>query len=81
MSINHSDRCWWAVFIKEVRKAFMRNDIELKAYLYEQYERHMAQRLSREYHHYKRLDFQELKSKGLIDRRLGYYDWLAEHLY
>lgn len=79
MAINHSDKCWWKAFCQEVKRAFRRNDLELKAYLYGLYERHMAQRQSREYHYYKRLDYQELKSKDLIDKRLGYYDWLKQN--
>ena len=81
MAINHSDRCWWRTFCDDVRRAFRRNDLEMKAYLYEAYERHMHKRLMREYQYYKQIEYNELKAKGLIDKRLGYYDWLNDSCY
>lgn len=79
MAINHSDKCWWRIFGQEVKRAFKRDDFEKKVHLYELYERHMHQRLMREYHYYKHLEYNALKAKGLIDRRLGYYDWLEDN--
>ena len=49
------------------------------AYLYTLYECHMRKRLMREYHYYKRLDYEALRRKGAIDRRLGFYDWLEDN--
>ena len=79
MVINHTDKCWWRTFCQEVKRAFKRDDFEKKVHLYELYERQMNQRLMREYHYYKRLEYNALKAKGLIDGRLGYYDWLEDN--
>ena len=76
MTINHSDRCWWRSFCHEVKRAFKQNNLEQKAYLYTLYECHMHKRLMREYCHYKRLDYEALRRKGAIDRRLGFYEWM-----
>lgn len=81
MSINHSDRCWWRSFCHDVKRAFKRNDLEQKAYLYMLYERQMHQRLMREYYHYKRLDFENLRNKGLISKGIDFYDWLKDNRY
>ena len=53
----------------------------MKARLYELYERHMTERLMREYYYYKRLDFEELKAKGKLDRRADFYDWVKKNPY
>jgi hypothetical protein len=63
---------------RERESAFRKNDLEMKAFLYEAYERHMHKRRMREYQYYKRIEYSELKAKGLIDQRLGYYGWLNE---
>lgn len=57
MAINHTDKCWWKTFCQEAKRAYRRKDIETMAHLYELYEQHMHQRLMREYHYYKRLDY------------------------
>ena len=79
MAVNHRDKCWWKAFGQEARRAYKRKDIEMMAHMYELYEQHMHQRLMREYHYCKHLEYDELKAKGLIDRRLGYYDWLEDN--
>ena len=53
----------------------------MKARLYELYERHMTERLMREYYYYKRLDFEELKAEGKLDRRADFYDWVKKNPY
>ena len=45
------------------------------------YERQMRQRLMREYYHYKRLDFENLRNKGLISKGIDFYDWLKDNRY
>lgn len=81
MAINHTDKCWWKTFCQEAKRAYRRKDIETMAHLYELYEQHMHQRLMREYHYYKRLDYEALRRKGAIDRRLDYYEWLKDNPY
>lgn len=76
MIINHSDKCWWKAFGEETKRAFRRNDLKMKAHLYELYERQMNQRRMREYHYYKTQEYNALKAKGMIGKRLGFYDWL-----
>ena len=81
MSINHSDRCWWRSFGEDVKRAFRRNDLEAKAHLYELYERHMTQRLMREYYYYKRLDYEDLRNQGLVSKGVDFFDWLKDNRY
>lgn len=78
MTIKHSDRCWWKAFGEATKRAFRRNDLEQKAYLYALYERHMHERFMREYLHYKQLEYDELRTKDLIEKRLGFFDWLEK---
>ncbi len=70
MTINHSDKGWWKAFGEATKRAFRRNDLEQKAYLYALYERHMHERFMREYLHYKQLEYDELKAKGLIEKKM-----------
>ena len=76
MAINHCDKGWWQSFCQEVKRAFRRNDFEMKVHLYVLYERQMNQRWIREYNYYKQMEYNALKAKGLIEKRLGFYDWL-----
>ena len=76
MTINHSDKGWWKAFGKATKRAFRRNDLNMKVHLYELYERQMNQRWIREYNYYKQMEYNALKAKGLIEKRLGFYDWL-----
>ena len=81
MCVNHQDKGWWKAFCQETKRAFKKNDLQMKARLYELYERHMTERLMREYYYYKRLDFEELKAKGKLDRRADFYDWVKKNPY
>ena len=44
MCVNHQDKGWWKAFCQETKRAFKKNDLQMKAHLYELYERHMNQR-------------------------------------
>ena len=79
MAINHSDKGWWHSFCQEVKRAFRHNDFDMKVHLCELYERHMHQRYMREYLHYKQLEYDEMKAKGLLEKRLGFFDWLKDN--
>jgi hypothetical protein len=79
MCVNHHDKCWWKAFCQDVKRAFKKNDFQMKVELFKQYQRHMDARTWREYYYFKRLDFQELKEKGLVDERADFYDWLKKN--
>ena len=81
MCVNHYDKCWWKSFCKEVKRAFRKNDFQMKVDLYQAYERHMTQRFWREYYHYKRIDFDELKAQGKISDKANFFDWVKENPY
>lgn len=76
MTINHSDKGWWKAFSEATKRAFRRNDLKMKAHLYELYERQMRQRRKREYYYSKQQEYNALKAKGMIGKRFGFFDWL-----
>ena len=79
MCVNHKDKSWWKAFCMEVKKAFRKNDFRMKVELYDAYERQMDRRFWREYYHYKRIDFENLKAQGKISNKTDFFDWVKEN--